>query len=126
MGDRILSDLGLKAVEAGTYGDGWSSGISELESRRPGDGSLLGAVERTPAEAYAGVVKAAVATFGRWRELPAPTRGELVRRIGGALREHKTPLARLVSAAAMGTPMKMIPGLIQLTIHSMRSPTLSG
>ena len=84
MGDRILSDLGLKAVEAGTYGDGWSSGLRELVSRSPGDSSLLGAVAHTPEQAYGRVVDTAIATFARWRDVPAPTRGELVRRVGGA------------------------------------------
>ncbi len=98
MSQRILSDLGLRAVEAGTYADGWRGGVTDLESHSPADGSVIGAVTCTTAETYAEVAAAAVATFGRWRLLPAPARGELVRRIGGALRDHKTSLARLVSA----------------------------
>ncbi|NCG12436.1 MAG: aldehyde dehydrogenase family protein, partial [Planctomycetia bacterium] len=36
--------------------------------------------------------------FQEWRTWPAPLRGEVVRRIGEALREHKDPLGRLVTA----------------------------
>src|SRR5690554_8146393 len=36
-------------------------------------------------------------TFQRWRELPAPKRGEYVRRLGNALREHVEELGALVT-----------------------------
>jgi aldehyde dehydrogenase (NAD+) len=49
----------------------------------------------------AGDVEAAVArageAFGTWRTTPAPVRGQLVRRLGELLREHKADLATLVS-----------------------------
>ncbi|MCH7493910.1 aldehyde dehydrogenase family protein, partial [bacterium] len=43
------------------------------------------------------VVAAAVEAFGRWRTVPAPRRGEIVRRIGAALRAAKGALGALVS-----------------------------
>ena len=41
-----------------------------------------------------------VPTFLRWRALPAPQRGEYVRQIGNAFREHKELLGKLVTLEA--------------------------
>ncbi len=41
--------------------------------------------------------------FEKWRMVPAPERGEIVRQIGLALREHKSDLGKLV-AYEMGRP----------------------
>jgi aldehyde dehydrogenase (NAD+) len=43
---------------------------------------------------------AAHRAFLRWRELPAPKRGDYVRRIGDALREHKEQLGLLITLEA--------------------------
>jgi aldehyde dehydrogenase (NAD+) len=71
-----------------------------LESRSPIDGQVIGSVgEASPAE----VTKAcehAQQAFLRWRTVPAPRRGELVRLIGEELRAAKEPLARLVTLEA--------------------------
>ena len=50
----------------------------------------------TPAE-LARALSAAQRAFLAWREVPAPKRGELVRRYGEALRAHKRDLGRLVT-----------------------------
>ena len=42
----------------------------------------------------------AEAAFRAWRSVPAPRRGELVRRFGELVRAHKDPLGRLVSIEA--------------------------
>ncbi|HEX6765203.1 MAG TPA: aldehyde dehydrogenase family protein, partial [Polyangiaceae bacterium] len=42
-------------------------------------------------------VRAAGDAFATWRRVPAPRRGELVRRLGEFLREHKADLATLVT-----------------------------
>jgi len=52
--------------------------------------------EVTPAQANAAIEEAAQA-FLRWRLVPAPRRGELVRRLGDALRQAREDLGRLVS-----------------------------
>ncbi|HKX46477.1 MAG TPA: aldehyde dehydrogenase family protein, partial [Planctomycetota bacterium] len=48
-------------------------------------------------EEYETCVAAAQAAFLRWRETPAPARGELVRRMGNALRENKQALGELLT-----------------------------
>jgi aldehyde dehydrogenase (NAD+) len=68
-----------------------------LPSHSPIDGSVIGRVHAaSPADAQAAVARAQVA-FLRWRNVPAPQRGELVRLLGQVLREHKEALGRLVS-----------------------------
>src|SRR5690606_30144703 len=49
-----------------------------------------------PAE-YEAAAAAAVEAFRRWREVPAPKRGEVVRAIGEAYRKVKEPLGELIS-----------------------------
>jgi aldehyde dehydrogenase (NAD+) len=71
-----------------------------LVARSPVDGAQTGRV----AEASAADVQAAIGrahdAFLAWRNVPAPKRGELVRRFGEVLRAHKADLAALVSLEA--------------------------
>ena len=67
-------------------------------TRTPITGAQLGGVADTvsPDEA----ADRAAAAFLQWRTVPAPVRGELVRRLGEQLRLHKADLARLVTLEA--------------------------
>jgi aldehyde dehydrogenase (NAD+) len=68
--------------------------------RSPVDGASIGHVPAcTPAQADALVARAHAAQ-ATWALLPAPARGEIVRRFGEVLREHKPALGRLVSLEA--------------------------
>ena len=63
----------------------------------PIDGSPMpGLPALGPSELDAAIGKATQA-FATWRDVPAPVRGELVRRFGEALRANKEPLGRLVT-----------------------------
>lgn len=73
----------------------WTGG--DLSVGSPIDGSVIGAVHMTDPEAIGGHVAKARAAYLAWRDLPAPRRGEFVRRLGEALRLRKEPLARLVT-----------------------------
>jgi aldehyde dehydrogenase (NAD+) len=68
-----------------------------LESYCPADGSLLARVHTSGAAGYNTVMSQAVSAARAWAEVPAPQRGDLVRHIGDALRQHKRELAELVS-----------------------------
>ncbi|CAB1367629.1 L-piperidine-6-carboxylate dehydrogenase [Denitratisoma oestradiolicum] len=82
---RLLADLGVPLPPAG-----------KLIVRSPIDGGqLTSLVPHTPAEVDAAVAVAQSA-FLAWRLVPAPRRGELVRRLGATLRRHKAVLAELV------------------------------
>ena len=79
----LLETMGVR-LESGT-----------LAATSPIDGSVIGQVaECANPDA---VVGDAHATFLKWRTVPAPRRGELVRRLGEVLREHKQALGTLVS-----------------------------
>ncbi|MEY4509553.1 MAG: Succinate-semialdehyde dehydrogenase [Pseudomonadota bacterium] len=97
--DDVLAALGLTgdtlvAVMVGaqvTVGEG-----DELAVHSPIDGTLLARL-RTASEAQVDVAIAAAAdAFAKLRDVPAPRRGELVRRFGERLRTHKRELAALV------------------------------
>ncbi len=77
----------------------WSDGMpaGTVIVRSPVDGEAFGHVPAcTPAEADARIARAHAAQSS-WALVPAPVRGEIVRRFGEVLREHKMALARLVS-----------------------------
>ncbi len=71
-----------------------------LAVHSPIDGTLLAHAPITTADAVDAANARAQAAFLRWREVPAPRRGELVRLLGEELRRHKAALGRLVSLEA--------------------------
>jgi len=95
----ILRGLGIEEKSPGAWTGGPVAGCAGplLPSHSPGDGRLLGSVVQAGAEQYEQAVVAARAVFPRWRALPAPQRGEIVRQIGNALRDKKELLGDLVS-----------------------------
>jgi aldehyde dehydrogenase (NAD+) len=83
-----MSALGLapQAIQGGT-----------LPATSPVDGALLAQVPLTPVAEVDAVVARAHAAYLRWRMVPAPQRGELVRLLGNELRSHKQALGELVT-----------------------------
>jgi aldehyde dehydrogenase (NAD+) len=73
---------------------------NEVVSYNPATGVELGRVPLASEEEYAAVVARARQTFERWRMLPAPQRGEIVREIGDELRKNKQELGRMVTLEA--------------------------
>jgi aldehyde dehydrogenase (NAD+) len=96
---EFLQLLKLNATNKGvSTGNEWLQTSGEtLESYSPVDGKLIGAVTGADKNSYEAVVKKAEEAFKIWRQVPAPKRGEIVRQIGDALRQHKEPLGKLVS-----------------------------
>ncbi|NLF53761.1 MAG: aldehyde dehydrogenase family protein [Thauera phenolivorans] len=82
----LLSSLGLapEALREGT-----------LPVRTPISGEIVARLDPTPSVEAA--LARASAAFLAWRELPAPRRGELVRRFGQILRTHKPVLGELIT-----------------------------
>ncbi|MEY5099798.1 MAG: putative exported protein [Pseudomonadota bacterium] len=68
-----------------------------LHSRTPLDGSLLAHVAQTPPAEMEASVRRLQARQRDWAAWPAPRRGELLRRWGLLLREHKPDLGLLVT-----------------------------
>jgi aldehyde dehydrogenase (NAD+) len=73
-------------------GDGAAFQVSS-----PINGQLLAEIRSADVQIYDAVVADAIEVFKEWRKVPAPERGEVVRQIGNALRDHKRDLGKLVS-----------------------------
>ncbi|MEZ6119749.1 MAG: aldehyde dehydrogenase family protein [Pirellulaceae bacterium] len=93
-----LTAIGVDHEFAVATGSHWEAGQGSLHRlRSPVDGSQLTEFHlATEAQAASAIGKAHLA-FQTWRTIPAPRRGELVRRLGEVLRQHKSDLARIVS-----------------------------
>ena len=98
--DQVFTDLRLTQTENGTFSGSWTGNGPALEKRSPIDGSLLGTVRQASEEDYQTAVGAASRAFAAWRLLPAPKRGDVVRRIGDRLRTAKQSLGKLVTLEA--------------------------
>jgi aldehyde dehydrogenase (NAD+) len=75
-----------------------------LVARSPIDGAEIARLPELSAADADALVRRADAAFRRWRCVPAPRRGELVRLFGAVLREHKEDLGRLVTIEAGKVP----------------------
>ena len=96
--EEILRRLGLEAESSGAFAGEWLAGSgTRVESINPTTGELLGAVRLASPAEYETVVATTEEAFRAWREWPAPRRGEVVRQLGEALREHKEDLGALVT-----------------------------
>ena len=99
---QILQDLQAFSIAGENAGvsignQAVSSSGQTIVSNSPADGKQIAAVQGADRAAYDAVVEAAQKAFEEWRTWPAPKRGEVVRRIGEALRQNKESLGRLVS-----------------------------
>jgi aldehyde dehydrogenase (NAD+) len=97
---NFLKELGIEEKNFGSStGLQWSKtqDQGELKIFSPVTGELIASVYQASAEDYQKVIKTAREGFKRWRTIPAPQRGEIVRQIGLKLREYKDALGRLVS-----------------------------
>jgi aldehyde dehydrogenase (NAD+) len=79
-----------------------------LAVRSPIDGSSLARIDRALPEQVDLAVDRASLAFQRLRTIPAPRRGELVRRLGNRLRERKEDLAELVTWEAGKTTQESL------------------
>jgi aldehyde dehydrogenase (NAD+) len=98
--DEVFASLRLSQTENGAFFGTWTGNGSLLEKRSPIDGSLLGTIRQPSEKDYQAAVQAASRAFEAWRLLPAPKRGDVVRRIGDRLRAVKPSLGRLVTLEA--------------------------
>jgi aldehyde dehydrogenase (NAD+) len=96
----ILDQLGLQTVNDGTWLGAESSADNKaplIESINPASNEVIASVRSTTPAEYDRVIAAAQASFEVWRKVPAPVRGEAIRRIGNGLRKYKDALGSLVS-----------------------------
>src|SRR5210317_936150 len=96
----ILKRLGLAESNPGTWLGAESLEDTQaqlIESINPASGEVIASVRSTTAAEYEKLITAARESFAEWRKVPAPVRGDAVRRIGNALRDHKDALGSLVT-----------------------------
>lgn len=97
---EILKGLGLAAVNPGAWsGEGWHAAADAplVQSVDPATGEVIASVRASGEADYERIAASAAAAFQKWRDVPAPRRGEAVRLIGDALRAKKDLLGSLVS-----------------------------
>ena len=133
----ILKKLNISDNHPGGFGGEWIGSGPTLEVTTPVDGSRIGSVKQVTEDEYDRIVARAHEAFLKWRTMPAPQRGEIVRQLGNRLREYKEPLGELVTlemgkirAEGEGEVQEMIDicdfavglsrQLYGLTIHSER------
>ncbi len=137
----LLERLQLKEVNPGACSgpDQWlvDAQGQELISYNPATGEPIARVLQATEMCYEQVLLQAVEAFKRWRMIPAPKRGLVIRDFAQALREVKEPLGELVSlemgkirAEGLGEVQEMIDicdfavglsrQLYGLTMHSER------
>jgi len=95
----LLTRLGLKPGEA--------KGLAS-----PVDGSFMPGLAETGNSALEAAIAASARAFPKWRDTPAPVRGELVRRFGETLRANKDALGKLVTLES-GKPLSEGLGEVQ-------------
>ncbi len=96
---QALPQLGLREHHNGLFigADEKPAHGDPLTVTSPIDNRHLATIQlATPADVDAAIAAAAQA-FTHWRTIPAPHRGELVRRYGNLLRQHKQTLGALVT-----------------------------
>lgn len=95
----IFEELGLKEHNIGSCaGTRWCSGKGTVfSSINPSDETILGEIVSATSDDYDAITQAASCGFLRWREVPAPVRGECIRQIGLELRRYKDALGSLIS-----------------------------
>ena len=97
--NALLKKLRIQSVNAGACSgaDLWESGTERLTSYSPSTGEAIADVMLADTREYDAVVERAQASFMKWRNVPAPMRGQLIRDLGNRLRELSEPLGELVS-----------------------------
>ena len=96
---NFLKDLGISKSNSGTCdGVNWFSlDSTERHILSPVDGNLIASVFETDEKSYEKLIDTSKKAFKKWRKIPAPKRGDIVRQIGNELRLNKDSLGKLVS-----------------------------
>lgn len=99
---ETLSRLGVAAEPHAVWigGEGIPGSGAPLMGRSPIDGSALTTFPAASVADVSRVLNSATDAFGTWRDVPAPQRGEFVRRVGNRFREWKADLAAVITAEA--------------------------
>ncbi len=97
--NEVLRRLGIEEVNPGAWAGAAIEGATGevVASTNPTTGEPLAKVALAGVKEYEAVVAKAEEAFQRWRMVPAPKRGEIVRQMGDAMRARKDDLGALVT-----------------------------
>jgi len=106
----LLERLGIAHRTGGcVIGNDWRATTGEsLIARSPIDGARLATLSAAQPTDVTAAVDAAQQAFLRWRTVPAPKRGEFVRRLGERFRARKTELAELITLEVGKIPQEAL------------------
>jgi aldehyde dehydrogenase (NAD+) len=106
--EALLDRLGLRADQPGVaLGDEWK-GSAPLLVHSPIDRTLLSSVRQATPVDVGAAASTAIVAFHSWRSVPAPIRGEFVRRIGEEVRHQQHDLAGLITLEAGKIPSEAL------------------
>lgn len=99
MSRQILDSLGLSSHPRVIVSppENAASDSRVVVVANPSTGRPIAAVRLDDSESYEKAARASLEAFARWRLVPAPERGQVVRAIGDEFRRHKAALGELVS-----------------------------
>ena len=98
---NFLEELGIEQINSGVFaGNAWrvqdnKNGV--FDSICPASNNVIASVNNCTDSDYEEIISNSHTVFHKWRMVPAPKRGELIRLIAQALRKHKDALGSLVS-----------------------------
>ena len=90
-----INDINPAYSTGSFWGDNENNATMAIHS--PVDGKKIATVQIAGEAEYQEVIAKASEAFVKWRTVPAPKRGDVVRQLGDALRLHKQELGALVS-----------------------------
>jgi aldehyde dehydrogenase (NAD+) len=95
----VLERLGIEPENSGACGREWiaSPGGRIIASVNPAAGQELARVRLASSQDYERIISESSEVFERWRMVPAPKRGQIVREVGDELRAYKDDLGTLVT-----------------------------
>ncbi len=112
----FLKTLGIEKNNSGASDGktGWfdKTNSALITSFDPTTGKVIATLSGCTSEQYETIISHAAHSFNRWRHVPAPKRGEVIRALGELLREHKQALGKLV-AYEMGKSLQEGEGEVQ-------------
>ncbi|NBR05560.1 MAG: aldehyde dehydrogenase family protein [Planctomycetes bacterium] len=95
----LLEKFGIHQTHSGVYAGDWITkpdGL-EIDSINPSDEKRIATIMSGSRKNYEQAMESALEGFEKWRRVPAPARGEMIRQIGTALRKNKKDLGLLIT-----------------------------
>jgi aldehyde dehydrogenase family 7 protein A1 len=94
----FLAELGIHEDNLGVYRNGeWVGGGQTITSYSPSDNKPIARITMGSLKDYHECIQAMNDERIKWMKTPAPVRGEIVRKIGEALRNKKEALGALLT-----------------------------